>query len=395
MPLALSTTVKPSIHVSGPPPLPAPVEADLNNAHQNGLNGAVTNTNGYSANGETPRQNGNAGLRKPPSKPRVWPSENGHMNGHTNGEISNKIKPLNGRPPMRPMKMNAPLTNGVTGKLIIRSNSAKSFDSHKKDQIFHQQQKQPTNHSRPATSSLKLPFSRCSTPDSRNGFSRESSIISRSPSPSISTSTRSISSFSSNGGQSYTSRLNEFRRSITPRRVFPQHYFNENHLDIHELHQLEQSPVIFDANLQFVMGCNKQRLHQSFRASPAHSEKETASNYLTDKISDFLNRTDHINEEWRLLGKKTFDDDTISMIEKQRSVDRKMNIVTKSRSAANIIFRGFQLISKQPPTTLSRANSIVRDDDECTIVDDSEVGTNITCLSYLSNVFLIKITPFA
>lgn len=200
----------------------------------------------------------------------------------------------------------------------------------------------------------------------------------------------SISSISSSRG-SYTERLNEFRRSLTPRRVFPQHYYNENPMDMNEMHHLEQSSVIFDANLQFVLGCNKQRVHQAFRASPAHSEKETASNYLSDKINEFLQRTDHINEEWKLMGKKTIDDDTVSLIERQRKEDRKHNIVTKSKSAANIMIKGFQLISKQPKTTISRSNSIARDDfdiddDQCTIVDASEVCYK--CVSYSIYFFL-------
>lgn len=398
MPLALSATVNQSIHTSVPPPLPAPLSNQMQNgSHDHANNGTQATTNGVSngtsgesngINGKTKIVNGQKPVKKPPSKPRVWPSDddlkhsmkNGEKISNGNGTEMNRKPPI--RPPVRPTKMNAPLaTNGVTAKLIMRSSSAKSLDSNTR---VKSSPKPITNGNRPISASLRLPISRGSTP-SEKSFSRESSIIStRSPSPSLSSTLNSISSISSRG--SYTERLNEFRRSLTPRRVFPQHYYNENPMDINEMHHLESSPVIFDANLQFVLGCNKQRIHQAFRASPAHSEKETASNYLSDKINEFLQRTDHINEEWKLLGKKTIDDDTVSLIERQRKEDRKHNIVTKSKSAANIMIKGFQLISKQPRTTISRSNSIARDDiddDQSTIVDASEVCDALEICQYI------------
>lgn len=374
MPLALSATVNQSIHTAAaiavPPPLPAPLITQQNRVEINQNGGTNTMMNGNSSNGTNGHTNGTKnGVKKLPPKPRVWPDLNGGKPNGTNGETKETNgKPPVMRPPIRPTKMNAPLaTNGITAKLIMRSSSAKSLDSNG--------YKQPkTKQNRPISASLRLPLSRGSTPDPKS-YSRESSLISRSPSPC--STMNSVSSISSSRG-SYTERLNEFRRSLTPRRVFPQHYFNENPMNVNEMFHLEQSSVIFDANLQFVLGCEKQRVHQAFRASPAHSEKETASNYLSDKINAFLNRTDHINEEWKLLGKKTIDDGTISLIESQRKENRKHNIVSKSKSAANIMIKGFQLISKQPKTAISRSNSIMRDefevdDDQCTIVDASEV----------------------
>lgn len=391
MPLALSATVNQSIHTAVPPPLPAPLINQMPNGNEHANHNGTTNgnlsdsskSNGTSINGVAKERivNGQKPIRKPPSRPRVWPSDSDLKNdGMKNGgEVNaNHYKEMNSkppvRPPIRPTKMNAPLaTNGVTAKLIMRSNSARSLDSNNR---VKSSPKPITNGNRPISASLRLPVSRGSTPDSSlKSYSRESSIISRSPSPSLNSTLNSISSISSSRG-SYTERLNDFRRSLTPRRVFPQHYFNENPMDINEMHHLEQSSVIFDANLQFVLGCQKQRVHQAFRASPAHSEKETASNYLSDKINEFLQRTDHINEEWKLLGKRTIDDDTVSMIERQRKEDRQHNIITKSKSAANIMIKGFQLISKQPRTPITRSNSIARDDiddDQCTIVDASEV----------------------
>lgn len=397
MPLALSATVNQSIHTAVPPPLPAPSINQIQNGNEhssqngtsNGSERMSTKSNGVGSG----VVNGQKAIKKPPSKPRVWPSESDLKNGVRNGVDANGgsyHREMNGkppvRPPIRPTKMNAPLaTNGVTAKLIVRSSSARSLDSNNR---IRTPSKSICNGNRPISASLRLPLSRGSTPDSSlKSYSRESSIISRSPSPCPSSTMNSISSISSRG--SYTERLNDFRRSLTPRRVFPQHYFNENPMDMNEMHHLEQSSVIFDANLQFVLGCQKQRVHQAFRASPAHSEKETASNYLTDKINDFLSRTDHINEEWKLLGKRTIDDDTVSLIERQRKEDRKYNIVTKSKSAANIMIKGFQLINKQPRTPISRSDSIADiDDDQCTIVDASEVclwSCVCVCMCFLAH----------
>jgi myosin-18 len=136
---------------------------------------------------------------------------------------------------------------------------------------------------------------------------------------------------------------------------------------------MEQSPVVYDANLSFVLGM-KQPMRQSLRASPAHSEKSTASSYLSEQISNFLKRTDHVMEEWSALGRKK--DDTVSYIERQREQRSQDRVVGRSRSATNILVRGFQLIKNQPSLRRSMSRDINEipcdqiEDDDRTVCDE-------------------------
>lgn len=126
----------------------------------------------------------------------------------------------------------------------------------------------------------------------------------------------------------------------------------------------------------------KQPMRQSLRASPAHSEKSTASNYLSEQISSFLRRTDHVMEEWSAVGRKR--DDTVSYIERQREQRSTDRSIGRSRSAANIAVRGFQLIKSQPSLRRSMSRDINEipcdqiDDDDRTVCDE-EVILNKPC----------------
>lgn len=224
---------------------------------------------------------------------------------------------------------------------------------------------------------LKIPISRSNTSENlndRRSMSHESSYVSRSPSPAYSQSTQRSGSSLSNYDtwRSYDSS----RSKSTPRRQFPQSY-TDHSLDVHEFYKMEQSPVVYDANLSFVLGM-KQPLRQTLRASPAHSEKSTASSYLSEQISSFLKRTDHVMEEWSAVGRHN-KDDTVSYIERQREQRSMDRGVGRSRSAANIQVRGFQLIRSQPSSRRSVSRDINEipndqvDDDDRTVCDE-EVG---------------------
>lgn len=151
-------------------------------------------------------------------------------------------------------------------------------------------------------------------------------------------------------------------RSCTPRRVFPQFSSNDISKDMSEMNAKEQSPVIFDANLTFVLGCDKQKVRQNFRPTPAHMDESTASSHLSARIEDFLKRTDHVMDEWRNLGHKD---------------DNEMNVqgsrLGKSKSAANIMIKGFQLYSRSG--SVCRSGSFIRDfsEDRTTISEVDEV----------------------
>lgn len=215
---------------------------------------------------------------------------------------------------------------------------------------------------------LKIPTLRsCISEDlnDRRSMSHESSYVFRSPSPAYSHSTHRSGSSLSNYDSWKSSENSKSCNAQQPRRRFPQSYTNHS-LDVHEFYKMEQSSVVYDANLSFILGM-KQPMRQSLRASPAHSEKSTASSFLSEQISNFLKRTDHVMEEWSALGRKK--DDTVSYIERQRE-NRSMDRCARSKSATNILVRGFQLIKNQP----SLRRSVSRDINEmsCDHIDDDD-----------------------
>ncbi|XP_032578408.1 unconventional myosin-XVIIIa isoform X8 [Drosophila sechellia] len=225
-------------------------------------------------------------------------------------------------------------------------------------------------------------------------------LVNRSPSPAFSVSSRcstqsSISNFTSNS-----------RLQTPPRRVFPQSYTRgSGGVDPYEMRQLESSPVVFDGNLSFVLGCQRQPVHQSMRASPSFEDPRTSSAYLSEKIQNFLKRTDHVQEEWTAMARRTrrttsnsgraggsesrcttpgstcsgYDDyDTISLIERQRernSMER-CGSVGRTRSSQNILTKAFQLAKQLPHTPTSRGNSVARDRESSVATISLTTGDN-------------------
>lgn len=234
---------------------------------------------------------------------------------------------------------------------------------------------------------LKIPASHPHMSESykdRRSLSRESFNVSRSPSPAYSQSTHSSRSLSNY--DSWRS-SDSFKAHSTVRRHFPQTY-TDHSLNVHEFYKMEQAPVVYDANLSFILGMNKP-MRQTIRASPAHSEESTASNFLSEKISSFLKRTDHVMEEWSALGRKKHD--TLSYIEhnrEQRSMDRG---VGRSRSAANILVRGFQLMKHQPSLRRSLSRDINEIPSEQLDDDDQTVCDEEVCCSCSRTLMRIKI----
>uniref|UniRef100_A0A1B0CWF9 Uncharacterized protein n=1 Tax=Lutzomyia longipalpis TaxID=7200 RepID=A0A1B0CWF9_LUTLO len=277
------------------------------------------------------------------------------------------------RPPLPQIKV-PKIVSPTPGKLTVKGLSGKNGLLEPAPKVLNPNYRPLENGVKKQQRALEATLTVPVTPSSSSGsISRDSSCISltisRSPSP---CSTRSgVSSRSSIGDTSYS-------HGLSPRRVLPQTYTGiERSLSEKEFRNLEQSPVVFDANMSFVLGCTKQSVRQSFRPSPAHTDADTASNYLSSRIQDFLKRTDHVMEEWAALGKKSScDDDTISLIERQREHNRQMNGVGRSRSVTNIMIKGYQILKsdKLPPTS-SRSNSLARDfSDTDTIIDDDELS---------------------
>lgn len=199
-------------------------------------------------------------------------------------------------------------------------------------------------------------------------------LTSRSPSPlsysSVRSSASQYSTCSSNGTYvplSRSSSMNStmYNRTPTPRRMYPQTCDSSERVDLKELRSREQAPVVFDANMSFVLGCNKQPIRQKFKPIAAHMEEGTSSNYLSHKIDSFLQRTDHVMDEWRRLGHK---DDSDMMF------DGRKRRVGRSKSATNIMIKGFTLFSRSG----SRASSVCRSsrgisEDRTTVSEMDEV----------------------
>lgn len=199
-------------------------------------------------------------------------------------------------------------------------------------------------------------------------------ILSRSPSPSL-TSCRSFTGSSrsfygsnsslTNSPRSYSSLRSggtNFVKSPTPRRIFPQASSSE--FDLVEMRSKEQAPVIFDASLNFVLGIDRQQVRQSFKPTASHLEAETASNLLTSRISQFLQRTDHIMDEWKRIGHRN---------ESNEMIDYKNKDLLKSRSATNIMIKGFQYFSRSNNTGRSRSRSASRFSEDTLSMCNDEV----------------------
>ncbi|XP_018902237.2 unconventional myosin-XVIIIb isoform X6 [Bemisia tabaci] len=80
-----------------------------------------------------------------------------------------------------------------------------------------------------------------------------------------------------------------------------------------------------------------------------HLEPATASSYLSIKISEFLQRTDHVAQEWARVGKKS----SVNGEDKRKFLEEDgLNLrLRRSSSAANIAIKGLQILSR------SRSNS--------------------------------------
>lgn len=265
--------------------------------------------------------------------------------------------------------------------------------------------------------SLKLPLPKTdylSTTGSSGNATRTSGserlrmLSQRSPSPALSASSRCSSLSTWQATNMTTGRSTPTRLTTPPRRVFPQTYTRGDPIDVYQMNNHEQSPVVFDANLSFVFGCKNQPVHQTLRPSPSYEDPRTTSAYLSEKIQNFLRRTDHVQEEWKALSRRSrrvgsvgptgsivgsldsgrttptnsvYDDfDTIGLIERQRernSMERSSS-VGRTRSSQNILTKAFQLSKTLPHTPTSRSNSMARDllvnddDDDRTIQEEDD-----------------------
>lgn len=204
----------------------------------------------------------------------------------------------------------------------------------------------------------------------------------RSPSP-CSLSSNSILSYRSKSLSTVSGRPRSVGRSDSlgrfstpPRRVYP--FENALPTATEDVSVKEQDPVVFDASLNFVLGCDTQRVRQSFRPTASHLEPATASSYLSAKISQFLKRTDHIMDEWRSLGHKNEADNVLSS---SRSAEIPRGFMGRSQSATNIMIRGFQYYTRADTVTKNSSSrqSLSRASEDRTISDS--IGQELSEMS--------------
>lgn len=119
---------------------------------------------------------------------------------------------------------------------------------------------------------------------------------------------------------------------------------------------------MFDANLTFVLGC-KTNLKQNFKAIPAHRDRDTVSNVLSNKIADFLDRTDHVMDEWKSMGHRDENgkNSRRSVESVRRNAEDRRNI-GRSSSATNILIKGFQYFSRASSCNRSSVTREISED---------------------------------
>lgn len=125
--------------------------------------------------------------------------------------------------------------------------------------------------------------------------------------------------------------------------------------------------MVFDANLTFVLGC-KTNLKQNFKAVPAHRDRDTVSNALSNKIADFLDRTDHVMDEWKSMGHKE-DGKRRTAESVRRNAEDRRNI-GRSSSATNILIKGFQYFSRASSCNRSSMTRELSEDRTETLADE-------------------------
>ncbi|XP_066148738.1 unconventional myosin-XVIIIa isoform X6 [Euwallacea fornicatus] len=144
-----------------------------------------------------------------------------------------------------------------------------------------------------------------------------------------------------------------YQRPPPTRRVFPQNY--ESSED--DISHKDDSSLVYDANLSFVLGTRGQ-LRQNVKPVPAHLERESASNALSNKISNFLQRTDYVMDEWKRVGGKEDEEHTLRM--KRNGLPYS----GRSKSASNIMIKGC-LLSRGDSFSRSSAVHDLPDVEEC------------------------------
>ncbi|XP_046684012.1 unconventional myosin-XVIIIa isoform X4 [Homalodisca vitripennis] len=113
----------------------------------------------------------------------------------------------------------------------------------------------------------------------------------------------------------------------------------------------------FINNSSFVMGMRRQPLQRASGVGAGRRELETTSAQLSARISEFLQRTDHVMDEWKRLGHR-------------EPLD--VNSLKRSSSVSNIMIRGFQYWGRESSTNKSLCTS------SCDVLSETDELSELT-----------------
>ncbi|KAL3271768.1 hypothetical protein HHI36_022238 [Cryptolaemus montrouzieri] len=150
--------------------------------------------------------------------------------------------------------------------------------------------------------------------------------------------------------------IEERSTSLEPRRIYPQ---KKSTYDLGYSEDKDDSSIVLDANLSFVLGC-KAKLRQHVKPIPAYQTEGTSNNDLSNKIKNFLRRTDHVMDEWGRMGKGR------KKGRNRREEEEEKERLSKSRSERNIMIKSLQMYSRSS----SVARSISRMSNDDTVTED-------------------------
>ncbi|XP_044763548.1 unconventional myosin-XVIIIa isoform X4 [Coccinella septempunctata] len=150
----------------------------------------------------------------------------------------------------------------------------------------------------------------------------------------------------------------ERSESLEPRRYYPQ---SSSDYDLSDLEDKDDSSIVLDANLSFVLGC-RTKMRQNVKPIPAHQADGTANNALSSKIKNFLRRTDHVMDEWTRMGKRRGG-------RSKREIEEEREALSKSRSERNIMIKSLKIYSRS--SSVARSSSRISNDDTITDCGDA------------------------
>lgn len=105
---------------------------------------------------------------------------------------------------------------------------------------------------------------------------------------------------------------------------------------------------VYDKSSNFMMGLRR----QSLQRLPVQRDMENTSAQLSAKISEFLQRTDHVMEEWKRLGHK-------------EPMDFGSTRIRRSSSVSNIMIKGFRYLGRDSSKSIcSTTCDVVSETDE-------------------------------